>query len=370
MPLEDQHGGKIDVILHKLTEDILCMSQLAQAHGTSEQATLTMELDEQQRAAIGRVRRLTDFQREHPECSLVDNPDAVQTLMSRADIANRLRTCLENVTTLSGIPVGSPKYAVISRQDGPTSPCKIEDQLALLRFPVILKPLVAAGAKASHAMAVLMDRLALLTVADKAPCLCQEYWNHDAVLHKVYVLGEYVSVHKRRSLPNLPCDRPSRRSFVEFDSQRPYPNLEDFGYEGDVDSPKETPCSCIRRQALHQAEQETYPPDSRPISVSTEEVKPIVAALKDAFGLDLFGFDILVVSPNNNNSTMDHRQVLVVDVNYFPSYKEVANFPALLAKYLTDRALANRRRAAAIQGVFPPPHKLLALEFYTAVEDV
>jgi inositol-1,3,4-trisphosphate 5/6-kinase/inositol-tetrakisphosphate 1-kinase len=217
---------------------------------------------------------------------------------------------------------------------------EIEQQVAHLRFPMIFKPLVAAGAKASHAMTVLMDRSALSTVADKAPCLCQEYSNHDAVLHKVYVLGDYVSVHRRRSLPNLPRNRPSRRSFVEFDSQRPYPRLIDFGYDND---------------GRHQ---ETGSPGSiagngKPTSVTIEEVKPIVTALKEAFGLELFGFDILVVSAGNSSSsdTNHHRKMLVVDVNYFPSYKEVTNFPTLLAKYLTDRAVANRRRAAVVSAL-------------------
>ena len=349
----------MDVILHKLTEDILCLSQLVQANRSNDPRVMSVEPDELQKAAISRVRRLTDFQREHPECSVVDSPEFVQTLMSRADIANRLRTCLQNVKTVSGIPVGSPEYAVISRPDSPMSLSEIEQQVAHLRFPMILKPLVAAGAKASHAMTVLMDRSALETVADKTPCLCQEYSNHDAVLHKVYVLGNYVSVHRRRSLPNLPRSRPSRRSFVEFDSQRPYPRLVDFGYDN------------------HGRHPETGSPGSpagnvKPIFVSAEEVRPIVTALKEAFGLELFGFDILVVSADNSSSSSSssdanhHRKMLVVDVNYFPSYKEVTNFPTLLAKYLTDRAVANRRRAAAESalsrtknGANPPTHEAL-----------
>jgi len=315
-------------------------------------APSSTEPDAQQNAAIRRVRRLTNFQREHPECSLVDNPDAVQTIMSRADIANTLRTCLEDVTTTSGIPVSSPEYAVIGPPNASAATATtIEDLVSQLSFPMIVKPLVAAGTKASHAMTVLMDRSALGIVAEKAPCLCQEYSNHDAVLYKVYVLGEYVSVHKRRSLPNLPvaaaAQQQSSRSFVEFDSQRPYPRLQEFGF---VDEKEEDTVvddnddydddeTRIRKRARE-------PDDDiiKPIHVSTEEVKPIVDALKEAFGLELFGFDILVV--NHEQQDTGRRRMLVVDVNYFPSYKEVANFPALLAKYLTDRAIENRRRAA------------------------
>jgi inositol-1,3,4-trisphosphate 5/6-kinase/inositol-tetrakisphosphate 1-kinase len=34
----------------------------------------------------------------------------------------------------------------------------------------------------------------------------------------------------------------------------------------------------------------------------------------------------------------------VVDVNYFPGYKEVPRFPALLAQYLTQKAVESRIR--------------------------
>jgi hypothetical protein len=96
----------------------------------------------------------------------------------------------------------------------------IEDQIqkAGLVFPIIVKPLTAAGTKASHAMAVLMDASAISRIVEKSPFLCQEYANHDSLLYKVYVFGDHVSVHKRRSLPNLPTDVKSKHAYVEFDS--------------------------------------------------------------------------------------------------------------------------------------------------------
>jgi inositol-1,3,4-trisphosphate 5/6-kinase/inositol-tetrakisphosphate 1-kinase len=73
-------------------------------------------------------------------------------------------------------------------------------------------------------------------------------------------------------------------------------------------------------------------------TVPVEELTPIVAALRQAFGLDLFGFDILYTG----------EVLLVVDVNYFPSYKEVTNFPYLLAQYLTHMAIQNRTSHHAV----------------------
>jgi Inositol 1,3,4-trisphosphate 5/6-kinase ATP-grasp domain/Inositol 1,3,4-trisphosphate 5/6-kinase pre-ATP-grasp domain len=321
IPIEEQHGGKIDVVLHKLTEDILCLSQMQ----SYQQSVLPPQpANPHQVAALRRVQRLVEFTQRHPECSLVDDPANVQALMSRAEIAVKLQGCLQRVHTAAGIVVRSPAYAVVREDDG------CSDVLQRLRFPIIVKPLTAAGTKASHAMAVLLDSSCPIP-PNYLPCLCQEYTNHDAVLYKVYVLGDHVSVHRRRSLPNLPVDEVPTRQFVEFDSQRPYPRLADFGFDLAVGEARKRP----RRSRF------PAPPSSAEAhlsaAVTADQVRPIVDALKRAFGLELFGFDIIV--------SEEDEEMLVVDVNYFPSYKEVPNFPSLLARYLTDKALANRRRA-------------------------
>jgi inositol-1,3,4-trisphosphate 5/6-kinase/inositol-tetrakisphosphate 1-kinase len=76
--------------------------------------------------------------------------------------------------------------------------------------------------------------------------------------------------------------------------------------------------------------------------LSQEEIAPVVTALRHAFGLELFGFDILV--------SCHSKELFVVDVNYFPSYKEVSNFPSLLAKYLTQRAIQGRKQVSPFTG--------------------
>lgn len=232
------------------------------------------------------------------------------------------------------MPVSSPKYAVVGQVGcGKNTTANVEEisqQLSGLAFPMIVKPLVAAGTKASHSMAILMDPSGVDQLVAKAPCLCQEFANHDTLLYKVYVLGDFVSVHKRRSLPNLPSDCKSRLSFVAFDSQRPYPRLSDFGYDDDDDDSS-------RKRPRPSLKDFSSSSSSMPAIVNTDEIQPVVEALKRAFGLELFGFDVLI---------SDKQTMLVVDVNYFPSYKEVQNFPSLLANYLTDRAIQSRRRSA------------------------
>lgn len=290
-PLEEQHGGRFDILLHKMTEDILCLST-----GDEDDAALQQ--------AMVRIHRLQEYQRTHPQCCLADDPDNVKVVMSRSAISSKLQQALIGVTSASGWTVATPTFC---NYDGDNN------HQHNLRYPLIAKPLPAAGTKKSHCMGIVLNPKGLPHV--NTPCLLQEYANHDGTLYKVYVLGDDIHVFCRPSLPNLPSnDRLDEleQAYVEFDSQRPYPKLADFG----LDSPVDTPSGMS------------------PSLMTATEVAPIVQALKRAFGLELFGFDILVSSSS---------ELLVVDVNYFPSFKEVSNFPSLLAKFLVQRAVQTRK---------------------------
>lgn len=236
---------------------------------------------------------------------------------------------------------------------------------AQLEYPLIVKPLIAAGTKQSHKMGVLLGRHGLRHVPGNGPHLLQEYANHDGVLFKVYVLGKKVWVFQRTSLPNLPLGEVSvsaatasasaiassgfadcgdevdidngsgigqrnetamsQRGFVEFDSQRPYPTLDDFGISTSADVVSEEQGG---KAAGH--------------GVTVAEIRPVADSIRKAFRLELFGFDILVTRKGAN---ANDKEILVVDVNYFPSYKEVTNFSQLLAQYLAQCGIEGRLRS-------------------------
>ena len=83
--------------------------------------------------------------------------------------------------------------------------------------------------------------------------------------------------------------------------------------------------------------------------------------IKEEFGLTLFGFDVIILSESqrfnsissdkhnnssgivnsisvNSNSVGLDDQLVVIDVNYFPSYKEVGDFPLRLRQFLGKKA--------------------------------
>lgn len=316
-PLEEQHGGEFDVILHKMTEDILCKSQLSlSADSNVQQAIL-----ESERQALNRVKRLRQYKDRHPACSLVDHPTNVQALMSRSDIAKILASSLANITTKSGMKVRSPRFQILDGRKSKSNQ-EVAKQLsdAGFQYPLIMKPLTAAGTIQSHKMGILLGKSGLEHINE--PSLLQEYANHDGILYKVYVLGNKQWVYRRSSLPNLPegeCEDQNGSGFVEFDSQRPYPTLEDFGFHNESHTESET----------------------NQVNVTSAEIRPVADCIRRAFGLELFGFDVLVTSYQNGKE----REMLVVDVNYFPSYKEVPNFSQLLAQYLAQCGVEGRLRS-------------------------
>ncbi len=476
IPLEEQHGGKFDVILHKLTEDILCMSKMLRDKDFHDAEEEDEDLDEQctdvvldyndgeksnllefaspstrmvmsrrQARASIRIQRLRDYKQNiHPSCVLVDSPNNILAVMSRAEMAEVLSRCLAGVTTRGGIPVRTPRFLVVEEYDEDQAMIEWDMLLATstmanttvddntvqhsskfsrhtrpaladeidssgFEYPLIAKPLTAAGTKSSHHMGIVLARDGLQRL--KTPCLLQEFANHGEKLFKVYVLGESVWVFARESLPNLPlgekCDVSSLRGvhpvkgavdgqrcpvrsqtresyveferpagsncYVEFNSQRPYPKLSDFGIVSNTTNDDKPSVGSLITKRQRQDEYlvkscrdddhghyrlspttNKLNADSRMIHrdsvdlarfVTNEELEPVTNAIRDAFGLKLFGFDVIVKHDPHNSVVgggSEGREILVVDVNYFPGYKEVPNFPSLLAQYLTRKAVESR----------------------------
>lgn len=317
IPIDEQHGGQFDVILHKLTEDILSSSSTTATAITGKRDSVSAQCRAQQR-----IESLILYKRARPACCLVDHPNDILPVLGRDRMCNILKSCLLNVKTASGLSVSTPHYLVI--KNNINHDC-IEEKLSKLpiTYPIIVKPLAAAGTVQSHKMLILFAQSALSRIC--TPVLLQQYTNHDSLLYKVYVLGDAVWVFPRRSLPNLPkgssyLTNSSHSSYVEFDSQQPYPDLSAF---------------CQPDQNLqHQVHKKHKHNHKKEIVITSQEVQPLVEILRKSFQLELFGFDVLYTG----------AEIMVVDVNYFPSYKEVQNFPSYLARYLTKRAIDARKK--------------------------
>ncbi|CAM9792696.1 unnamed protein product [Chrysoparadoxa australica] len=266
--------GEFDVILHKLSEDIMFRSRRTKS-------------DERLR----RLEKYSSMANPH-RCAITDPFCSVAKVINRVTAMDTLKAVYQTLGKSACVPQ-PPHYIVV---EAGSSPQSIRDQTrrARLRYPLICKPIEACGSPGSHNMLVVLDECSLSVIT--APTVVQEFRNHRARLFKVCVLGDVVRVYERPSLPDLSNDLAGH---LEFDSQKPYPTLKDFGGTGNGAEPGEqaaSDCSLPEGFALVAAER-----------------------LREAFGLSLFGFDLIVDSASG--------EVLCIDVNYFPSFKDLEDFP-------------------------------------------
>lgn len=337
------------LIIHKLTEDI----------------------DKEE--SRGKIAALEMYLRHYPSCRLVDPLEAVRKVISRA------RTChhLGAIESRLGnrCPFRQPRYLTVSEFDTiPTVRQRLAD--GNFRWPVICKPIEACGTPKSHEMAVLVreDDLHMLP----KPCVIQQYEDHGGVFLKVYIIDDDVSIFRRSSLPDLTALSIQANQFgtqlksVIFDSRHSYPVESDFLPESHsvaASSTERLGCSSPTRssgnavcqgkgvsssndglwklQSSPHRSNGARAEDSRPSRghidsqsvnepVETDIYQQLLNSarlIQDEFGLSLFGFDVLVLP-----QSFGGNRVVVVDVNYFPSYKEIGDFPQKLRAFLRRKA--------------------------------
>lgn len=176
--------------------------------------------------------------------------------------------------------VFTPNFCEIVSSDSK----KIKEQLqqANVHYPFICKPLEGHGSKA-HKMCIIFNEGSLTDC--KPPCVAQSFINHNAVMYKIYIVGEQTDVCDRPSLKNF---FPGEQSTIFFDST----GISKAGAQNELSTldPEDEQKDAIQPD-LH-------------------KLKKIAASCRKAFGLDLFGIDVIV-----ENGT---GKYFIVDVNCFP----------------------------------------------------
>lgn len=263
-PLEEQ--GPLDVIIHKLTD-------------------LILEADQNDSQAMLLVQRVQDYIDAHPKTIVLDPLPAIRTLLDRCK-SYQLVHWIES--SMQDERICSPPFMVLNSECSPDVLEQIRKQG--LTFPFICKTRVAHGTN-SHEMAIIFSEEDLKDV--KPPCVIQSFINHNAVLYKVFVVGDSHTVVERPSLKNFPAG-PADRKAIFFNSHN-------------VSKP-ESSSDLTSRENVEGVSQ---PPN-------TEVIRELCRALRQALGVSLFGIDVII-----NNQTGQHA---VIDINAFPGYEGVPEF--------------------------------------------
>ncbi|XP_038865471.1 inositol-tetrakisphosphate 1-kinase-like [Salvelinus namaycush] len=273
-PLEEQ--GPLDVIIHKLTD-------------------LILEADQNDTQSVLLVQRVQDYIEAHPETIVLDPLPAIRTLLDRCksyQLIHRIEDCMQDER------ICSPPFMVLNTECGPDTLEKIEKHG--LTFPFICKTRVAHGTN-SHEMAIIFSEEDLKDV--KPPCVIQSFINHNAVLYKVFVVGESYTLVERPSLKNFPAG-PADRKAIFFNSHN-------------VSKPE----SSSDLTSRDNVEGVSQPP-------SDDVIRALSRSLRQALGVSLFGIDVII-----NNLTGQHA---VIDINAFPGYEGVPEFFNDLLTHITS----------------------------------
>ncbi|KAL2099346.1 hypothetical protein ACEWY4_005826 [Coilia grayii] len=280
-PLEDQ--GPLDAIIHKLTD-----LMLESGHNQG-------------------LQRVQDYIDAHPETIVLDPLPAIRTLLDRSRSYQLVHHIEQH---MKDERICSPPFMLLEEPCGPHTLEQINTHG--LTFPFICKTRVAHGTN-SHEMAIIFSAEGLSAV--RPPCVCQSFINHNAVLHKVFVIGDTHTVVQRPSLKNFPSG-PTEREAIFFNSHN-------------VSKPESSSDLTSRENVEGVSE----PP-------SEDVIGALCRALRELLGVSLFGIDVII-----NNQTGQHA---IIDINAFPGYEGVPEFFSELLNHITSVLQAPPPKA-------PPP---------------
>ncbi|KAI7799854.1 inositol-tetrakisphosphate 1-kinase [Triplophysa rosa] len=273
-PIEKQ--GPFDVIIHKLTDHIV-------------------DADQNVTESLLLVQGVQDYIDAHPETVILDPLPAIRTLLDRCKSYKLIQKIEDD---MQDDRICSPPFMVLK------SECNAETLEKLhkngITFPFICKPQVAHGTN-SHEMAIIFSEEDLTDI--KPPCVIQSFINHNAVLYKVFIVGEAYSVVQRPSIRNFPSGPTDRRA-ISFNSHH-------------VSKPE----SSSHLTCRDNMEGQYWAPNN-------DVIQKMSRRLREALSISLFGIDIII-----NNQTGQHA---VIDINAFPGYEGVPAFFDDLLSHITS----------------------------------
>ncbi|CAL8099700.1 unnamed protein product [Orchesella dallaii] len=255
MPLDKQ--GPFNGILHKLTDFI------AKAEREDEEGLKVLQYFE-------------SYIQDNPSLLVLDSIECLRTLINRYKTYCIINKCqLLNEETAVFIPA----FVELQSNDYETNVRLF--RLSKVNFPAVCKPVIAHGCSA-HQMTLIFNESGLKEAV--YPCVIQSFVNHNAVLYKLFALGQKYTTVLRPSIKNF--HNSEGLAPIHFDggeiSKHNSSSRLAVQDESEVNGHLcEAPCPKILNR--------------------------IVQAINESIGLGLFGVDVIVEAATG--------RVAIVDVN-------------------------------------------------------
>jgi len=273
-PFEEQ--GPFSAIIHKMT-DVIAQSNL----GDSESITI--------------VECFERFIHANPKIKIIDPFDKLRQLLDRY----KTYSTISNSDLNKAGEVFIPPFVDLVSSDAEENIKKLRE--AGVRYPFVCKHVIAHGSKMAHEMAIVFHEGAVKDC--EPPCVAQTFIPHDALLFKVFVIGNKYFVVERPSLKNFyACERPT----IFFDSH-------------DVSKPDSV--------SLLSVLDDNDKCDVRP-TVKEELLDKVVTMLSGSLQMSLYGVDVVVEKGTGLYA--------IIDINAFPGYEGVPDFYKHVTKLLRE----------------------------------
>lgn len=183
-----------------------------------------------------------------------------------------------------------------------------------ISFPLICKSRIAQGSK-GHDMSMVFNKEGLLDC--KKGGIAVPFINHDAVLYKIFICGDYHKIIKRPSIRNFTSEESEGMDVYHFDSS----TISKYYGTSSLQSQAKTDSTGTGDVSQHKDYNEN---DLE--GVDTELVASWVKVFRHTLNLSIIGVDLIFESKTN--------KPYIIDVNYFPGYDGCENFHQSLADML------------------------------------
>ncbi|XP_011061395.1 PREDICTED: inositol-tetrakisphosphate 1-kinase-like [Acromyrmex echinatior] len=266
MNLSFETQGPLHVFLHKLTD--------MQSHAESGDKN-----------AEDIVSRLQEYIAKHPDLIIIDPLDNIRNL------SNRYKSYEFIQEGIRFKDIFTPNFVEIKSRNVHEIASTLKKRG--IKYPFVCKPLLAYGSSNAHKMMIIFNERDLKDC--QLPCVAQDFINHNAILYKLFVVGDRFHVVERPSFKNFYEEDCNSLSTIFFNSH-------------DISK------SCSRSKWSILSEEDI------PLTVKPnyQIFETIVKNIREIFGLILVGIDVVI-----ENHTGKYA---IIDVNVFPGYDGYPNF--------------------------------------------
>lgn len=223
------------------------------------------------------IDRVEQYIKNHPDMIVLDPLDNVRILLDRCRSYNII---IES--NLAQYGVFTPKFVELQSANSTDNLYKLKE--ADIGYPFLCKPSVAHGSTSAHKMSIIFHEK-YISDCFKPPCVAQKFIPHNAILYKIFIVGDKFFI----------VERPSLKNFYACERETIFFNSHDIS------------------KAASQSTLSVLDPEDLQLQIVQPEMsifKCIVATLRQALGMCLFGVDVII----ENNT----RKYYIIDINTYP----------------------------------------------------